>query len=199
MTELTPIKVVAIHGFRIMDRGKQTVDKIAPFVEGVGWEIDIDEADYGFLNLLNIILFKGKARSHVINRLVNAIKDADVIYAHSNGVNYGIQALNKLPKEYADTKIVIWISGAANTRTPVPKAIKAMLVLYTPHDIWVRLSSYIPFNRWGRMGARGYLGDSNKCTNIMDTNVGSHSYWFVDVFKRRTWRYIYNFAVIYLK
>lgn len=192
-------RAVSVHGFRIHDGGAKTTDRITPFVLEAGWDIDEDEADYGFLGIWAIILFNGKGRKDVIKRIARAIKKADIIYAHSNGVNFVLQALDTLPKEYHDTKLVVAISGAANTKTPIPLAVKAMLVLYTPHDIWVRLSSYIPFNRWGRMGARGYLGDSPKVTSVMNSKMKSHSYWFHLAQVKHTWQYIYNFMHLHIR
>ncbi len=192
------VRVVAIHGFRITDGGKRTIDTLSPYIEGKGWEIDVDEADYGFWNLWKIVVWRGKARKEVLARIIEAIKHADIIYGHSNGVNFGIQALNALPSEFRDTKIVVWISGAVNSNTRIPLAVKAQLVLHTPYDVWVRLSSYIPFNRWGRQGAIGYTGVDIRNTNQKDSDIRRHSGWFSPVNVKKTWKYLYNFVKGYL-
>lgn len=187
------IKVVAVHGFNVHDSGKRTTDTIAGFIEGAGWDIDVDEADYGFWSLWQILFWRGKARADVLYRIARAIEGAEIIYAHSNGVNFAYQALELLPAKFKGTKTVISISGAINASTPIPNAAKAHLTLYTPHDFWVKLSSYLPFNLWGRQGAIGHTGNSPQNVNLMDSSIKSHSGWWKEKNRRKTFEYIRNF------
>ncbi len=188
------MRYVLIHGFKLRDGGASTTDRLVPFILEAGDVVDSDEADYGYWSLWKIIAFKGRARKDVLKRIAAAVEKADVVIGHSNGVNFGLQALNALPKKYKDTKIAIWISGAVACRAEVPEAVKAQLVLYTPHDKWVKMSSYIPFNRWGRQGARGYLGKSTQNLNQMVASIKEHSEWFVNGIVKSTWQYCYAFV-----
>jgi hypothetical protein len=186
-------RVVLIPGFNIQDGGAATIDQLADLLEGDGWELDRDEADYGYWNLWKIIMFKGKARQDVLERIVGAIEKADLVVAHSNGCNFGDQALDMLPEKYKHTKTVVWISAALDTHHPVPDAVERMLVLSTPWDIWVRLASYIPFNTWGRMGSSGYKGDDWRVISIKVKKIKRHSNWFKPKFVHMTFNFIGNF------
>lgn len=181
------MKVVVIHGFRIWDGGKATTGQLVPFIKGEGWDVDEDETTYGYWSIWKIVFFNGTARADVLYRIARAIEEADLIIGHSNGANFGMQALDALPSKFTESKVVVWISGALNRNTDIPAAVKGLLVLHTPYDVWVRLASYIPFNRWGRMGAWGYSGDDRRVTNKKDKAIKKHSAWFTDRFVRRTW------------
>jgi len=183
------MKIVTVHGFNVRDGGARTVDKLAPFIEKLGWIADIDDADYGYVDLLSVRLFKRKKHHQTILKLAQAFTDCDVIITHSNGAYYTTQALHLIKTQ----KTVIHISPALNSKTPPPKAVLRQLVLFTPHDGWVKLASYLPAHPWGRMGARGYQGDSEKVMSIMDANVHGHSDWFSDTHISSTWQYCHNF------
>ena len=183
------MKFVLVHGFNVRDKGTRTVDKLAPYIKAEGYNVDIDEGDYGHFSIWMIRFFKTWLRNRVIYRLAEAFKTADVIITHSNGANFTTQALELLPPEYNNTKIVIHISPALNSSTSIPNAVRAQQVLYTPHDGWVKLSSYLPLHPWGRMGAKGYTGTNNKNINVMDARVKKHSDWFKPKFIRSTWAY----------
>ena len=92
-----------------------------------------------------------------------------------------------LSSEYNNDKLVIHISPALDKDTPIPLSVRAQLVLFTPNDFWVKLSSWIPTHPWGRMGARGYKGDDNRNTNHEDDTVKSHSGWFHVEHVGKTW------------
>jgi len=189
------MRIVAVHGFNVKDGGKNTVDRFASFIQAAGWEIDVDEGNYGYVHLLSVRLFGRKKRKAVIKTLARAFERADVIITHSNGANYSTKALNKIH----GSKVVIHISPALNATTPVPESVSHQLVLSTPYDGWVRLASYLPLHPWGRMGARGYLGDSPKVTNRMDASVKGHSKWFSDAQVTKTWTHCLNFIKESLK
>ena len=188
------MRVVVIHGFNLYDDGASTVDRLVPYIEDEGWEVDKDEADYGFLSLWKVILFNGKARQKVLYRITKAIEEADLVIGHSNGANFGLQALAALPDEEKEKKLAVWISGAASTKVKIPHSVKKMLVLHTPYDIWVRLATYIPFNKWGRMGCKGYKGDDKRVINIKSRDMKQHSAWFRECCLDRTWTYVTNFV-----
>ncbi len=180
-------RIVLVHGFNVRDGGERTVDQLAPLIIHEGYQVDKDEADYGYFSIWMIRLFRSRTRARMLYRLAEAFKRADVIITHSNGGYFTSEALDMLPAEYNGTKVVIHISPAMNRDTPIPLAVKAQLVLFTKHDGWVRLSSYIPFFPWGRMGARGYSGEDNRNENQADHSIPGHSDWFAPQFRRQTW------------
>jgi len=183
------MKIVLVHGFNVKDKGRNTVDRLAPYIKAAGHQVDLDQGDYGYFNLWMIRLFKSYLKSRVIYRLARAFEDADIIITHSNGANFTTQALDLLPAKMNNTKKVIHISPALNSNTSIPEAVSHQLVLFTPHDFWVKLSSYLPFHPWGRMGARGYTGSSNKNYNLEDKSIKGHSDWFTVEHVRMTWQY----------
>jgi len=185
---------VDVHGFNVRDGGDNTINQNIPFILDAGHTVDKDEGAYGYFNLFMVSLTRSKQRQRVLFRLAEAFKKADVIWTHSNGQNFANQALDMLPAKYNNTKIVIATSPAANRNTPIPQAVKAQLVMYTPCDMAVRLATYIPFSRWGRMGAFGYNGDDNRNTNYKDKSIRGHSAWWRSENIEKTWNIGYNFA-----
>lgn len=186
---------VTVHGFNVKDAGTNSVDQVIPFIAVSGNTVDKDEGDYGYFNLFMISLFRSKQRQRVLFRLAEAFKTADIIWTHSNGQNFANQALDMLPPEYNNTKILIATSPAANRNTLIPQAVKAQLVMHTPNDWAVRLSTYIPFSRWGRQGAFGYSGDDNRNTNYKDKSIPGHSAWWLPEYMEQTWDVGYQFAL----
>ncbi len=185
---------VLVHGFNVKNAGATTVDQLASYIRDAGHTVDVDEGDYGYFNIWMIRLFRRGHRARVLYRLAKAFETADVIITHSNGANFTTKAMDMLDSEYNNTKIVIHISPALNRKTLIPQAIKAQLVLHTPKDWAVRLSSYIPWFPWGRMGAFGYKGEDNRNTNLEDSLVKSHSAWFTKLRKAITWSYCNRFV-----
>ena len=188
------MKFVLVHGFNVKNRGATTVDKLVCYIELSGHEVDKDEGDYGYFNLLMIRLFRKKQRKAVIKRLAEAFKTADVIVTHSNGAHFATLALEQLPVKLNRSKVIVHISPALNSSTPIPNAVKAQLVLHTPHDGWVKLSSFLPLHPWGKMGARGYTGDDIRNLNIENTKVRKHSAWFFTKHIRNTWDELIRFV-----
>jgi hypothetical protein len=181
------MKVVLVHGFNVKNKGKTTVDTLAPFIKHAGYDVDVDEGDYGFFNIWMVRFKRSRLRKRVIFRLAQAFIKADVIITHSNGANFATQALDMLSPEYNNSKIVIHISAALDTDADVPMAVKKQLVMYTPHDKAVRLSSYLLFHPWGRMGAKGYKGNDNRVENLLNHDVNAHSDWFTKQHVKQTW------------
>ena len=188
------MRFVLVHGFNVKNAGATTVDMLAPFIREAGHDVDIDEADYGYFNIWMIKLFKRWHRARMLYKLAKAFEAADVIITHSNGANFTTQALDMMGPEHNNSKIVIHISPALNRKTPIPQAVKAQLVLHTPHDWAVRLSSYIPWFPWGRMGAFGYKGTDNRNTNQKDASVKKHSNWFIVEYIHLTWKYCSSYT-----
>ena len=187
------MNVVTVHGFNVRDNGARTVDQLIPFILESCYLVDADEADYGYFNLWMIRLFKTKTRARVLYRIAKAFENADVIIAHSNGAYFTTLALDMMGEEYNNSKLVIYISPALDRDTQIPMAVKHQLVLHTKRDFWVKLSSYIPFFPWGRMGARGYSGQDNRNHNQADDSIPGHSAWFNTTYCYRTWMYCLTF------
>jgi hypothetical protein len=169
------MKAVLVHGFNVRDGGANTVDRLAPHLEDEGYEVDMDEADYGFIGLTAVRLRKHKA----IIRIIDALQDADVVVAHSNGANYVLKALKHLPKTYHIH--VVFLSPAANRKAKFAESVKKAHVFYTKTDFWIWVSGLLPFHPWGRMGQKGAKTEDPRVINYDYTDVvKDHSDWFDD-------------------
>jgi hypothetical protein len=182
------MKVVLVHGFNVKDGGRGTVDQLAPLIRDAGHVVDLDEGDYGYFNIWMVRFSKSKTRKRVMHRLAKAFETADVIITHSNGANFATQAMDLMGPEYNHKKLVIHISPALDKDSEIPNAVKAQLVLHTPHDKAVKLSSWLWFHPWGRMGAKGYSGTDNRNKNLEVGAVKGHSDWFIVEHVVRTWK-----------
>jgi hypothetical protein len=163
------MKVALVHGFNVWDRGKKSIDTLAPFFRRVGDTVDVDEYDYGLYGLLRVRFVP----EETIIRLAKGLQSADLIITHSNGANFTTQALNLLPTTYDGTKLVVHINPALDVDTPIPSAVKEQLVIYNPSDFWVKVAAKLRRHPWGKMGAVGYQGPGTNNTNV--EGVGGHS------------------------
>jgi len=182
------MKFVLVHGFNVKDGGRHTVDMLAPYIINAGHKVDLDEGDYGFFNIWMVRFRRSRTRQRVLHRLAKAFETADVIITHSNGANFTTQALDMMEKEFNNKVLIIHISPALDRDTEIPNAVKNQLVLFTPHDKYVKLSSWLLFHPWGRMGAKGYSGNDNRNLNMEVKAVKGHSAWFKLEHVARTWK-----------
>lgn len=166
------MRVVLVHGFNVRDKGVRSVDRLAEHFPG-WWDVDKDEADYGFFNLWKVRF----ARRGAIRRIAEALKTADAVVAHSNGCNYVMKALRFVPDSRRIK--VFFLSPAVNRTTRFPKVVEKAIVLFTKADFWVFLSGFLPFHPWGWMGMLGPKGEDERVDARDFTDiVGSHSGWF---------------------
>lgn len=164
-------RIVLIHGFNVRDAGARTVDQLASYLRRRGHSVDTDSADYGYYSLLMVRLFSVNA----VERIRNAILDADVVITHSNGANFATKALKKI----SDKKLVFHLSPALNKRARPPASVFEQHVFHTRHDGAVKAAMYLLFHPWGNMGAVGYQGKDGRVYNHDYTNrVNAHSDWF---------------------
>jgi len=189
------MKFVLVHGFNVRDGGAHTVDRLIPLIKLDGHTVDPDEGDYGFFNIWAVRFRHSRTRQRVLYRLAKAFETADVIITHSNGANFTTQALDMMAPDFNNSKLVIHISPALDRDTQIPMAVHHQLVMYTPHDKAVRLSSWLLFHPWGRMGAKGYSGSDNRNTNRQENRVHGHSAWFSADHILNTWSICKQFVM----
>jgi len=168
---------VLVHGFNIHDAGENSVDRLAPYLLANNHTVDLDEADYGFFNLLMVRFVKHK----VLKRLAGAFAKADVIITHSNGANFTTKAL-KITKRSSIGALplkLVHVSPAQNRKTGPAGPVCKMWVFHTTADKWVRLSRFLLFHPWGAQGAYGYKGTDTRVINCdFSETVKGHSDWF---------------------
>lgn len=172
-------RIVLVHGWNVSDAGMNSVDRLAPALESLGYEVDTDEADYGFLTWqMFSFIARVAIRPFVVQRLARAFKNADVIVTHSNGANFAHRALKQMPAD-SRPRLLIHFSPALNRKTRRPRLVNRMVVFYTRSDWAVKLATFIPFHPWGRMGSHGpLLGDLHTVGYDHSDQTRGHSGWF---------------------
>ena len=174
------MKATSLHGFNVRDNGAATVGQVEPMLRDYGFEIDSDEADYGYFGLLDIRMRNGENRRKMLYRIAKALENTDLLLTHSNGGHFGDLSLKMLPAGTQTRIVVVNVSAAMNRKTEPSEATKAELNLCTKHDGWVKAASYLPFKHpWGRRGARGYSGEDRRVYNQFHDEVDNHSDWFL--------------------
>jgi len=165
------MRVVLVHGFNVSDGGYRTVDGLSPVLKSRGHTTDTDSADYGFHDLIKVRF----SHKHAVNRIVQALDQADAVVTHSNGANYTMKALMRVSKPIT----VFHISPALNCKAHVPAVVKRMYIFHTRNDRAVKAAKWLLFHSWGSMGANGYKGFDSRVENLDFTKrVLGHSDWF---------------------
>lgn len=170
------MRIVLIHGFNVRDGGAQTIDKLRPYLEQAGHEVECDAADYGFFGLWAV-----RFRKHgAVLRIANALKKADAVIDHSNGANFEHKALSLIEQHGGHYKVVR-LSPALNRSTAAAANVDHCTVFYTRTDFWVWVSGFLRFHPWGRQGQRGYQGTDTRMRNRdMSDLIQGHSDYFRD-------------------
>ena len=146
---MPPNLVKLVHGYNVSDGGAGTIDHLKPLLEARGYEVDAEEADYGFTTLLSV-LFGNKRRAR---KMLNNFTEGEVIVAHSNGCMITARAIERgMP-----VKHVIFIHPALDVdwEPPPCSGVERIDVYYSLNDRATRVAGWIPFVRWGAMGTKG--------------------------------------------
>ena len=163
-----------LHGFNVWDGGEGSIDKFIPAL--VGADFDVVEFDYGWLGPVGVKAMDGR----LAKLLAKLVRPGDVVIAHSNGCCIAQMAAD-LGAPFA---VMVFISPALDRDAPLPAHIGERHVWHTPSDEWVTKARWIPFVKWGDMGAVGYQGDpSTRTINfngevLLGIKPIRHSGWF---------------------
>jgi len=160
------MRIVLIHGFNDKSGGEDNIDKTKPLLEALGYEVEKDDADYGYYSLAMVRFRKQSA----VLRIISALKDADVVVTYSNGANYAMKALKLINRRM----LLIHCSPALDAKAEFPEAISYAWVLHIKSDWTVWMAKAIPFSTWGNMGAVGYKGTNPLVTNVDFTDIAKH-------------------------
>ena len=172
------MKIVELHGFNVKDKGKGSIGLLRePLLkEFPEAQYDADGADYGRTLLIktNYLYWIG----NTIDRITNALKDADLIICHSNGANYCMKALRRYCNKKAK---IVFMSPALNKHHAFNESFDKCLVMHTKDDRIVSLAKYLPFSSWGIMGKVGATTTDPRVSNIDHTGtIKKHSDWFIE-------------------
>lgn len=166
-----------LHGFNVRDGGAGSVDKLIPAL--VGADFEVEEFDYGWLGPVGVDLLDGR----LARLLAKLVHPGDVCVAHSNGC-----CIAQLAAEAgAPFAVMTFISPALDRDAVLPPQVGARHVWHTPSDEWVTKARWIPFVKWGDMGAVGYIGptDGGRTVNfngeaLLGVKPILHSGWFAE-------------------
>lgn len=137
----------ALHGWKDRSQGEKNVDRLDPYVDN-----PVDN-DYGLR--VGVISTSHKNENEA-RQVALSVKIGDDAIGHSNGCLIIAKSLI----HHAPFRRIVLINpamdvGWAFPRKQVVPHLEAILVLYSPHDIAVRLGSRWPWNDWGAAGAKG--------------------------------------------
>ena len=179
-------RIYLVHGFNVGDRGKNTVGKLIPHLQGK--DIRTFNHYYRRFGLLQVLWRNGSVAKKLFTRMKTEVREADTSYAigHSNGCAIILRAL-KLGAKFEN---ILLINPALNVDTIFPPNVKNIIVIHTRKDKVVKAARFfdsIPVvewliaDAWGAMGSKGYTGNDPRVTNIdMTDALGGHSHFFKD-------------------
>ncbi len=169
-------RVFVLHGFNVRDGGTGSIDKLIPAL--VGADFEVVEFDYGWMFLLG-----AKLRDRFLARkLAKMVQPGDVVIAHSNGCCIA-QMAAELGAPFA---VMVFISPALDRDAERPAQVGERHVWHTPSDEWVTKARWLPFAKWGDMGAVGYQGKPDERTKnyngeeLLWVRPLRHSGWFAE-------------------
>lgn len=174
-------RVILVHGFNVRDGGAGTVDKLKPHLEAAGFEVDTDQADYGYFSLFMVRFAKHPAVRRIAQAIIDALMDGHdvLVISHSNGANFANKALKLVTKRLVLGAREVRLSPALNRSTATESA--RCWVFHTRTDFWVWLSGFLLFHPWGRQGQKGYKGPDPRMENWdMSDIIQGHSDYFTD-------------------
>ena len=166
-------RILLIHGFNDRSAGAKNIDLMKPYLESLGYKVDTDSADYGWIGLIGVRLRKHKA----VMRIVNAMEDENtrMVMTYSNGANYAMKALKLL---WRNDMVVFHCSPALIKRATFPSSVHKAHVFFTKSDWAVKFSTLARWLRltpgWGNMGSEGYVGEDPRIENHDYTDIAKH-------------------------
>lgn len=168
-----------VHGFNVRDGGKQTTDRLIPFIEKAG--INVTQHDYGFLEFVGVL----RKNKEIAAQLSKVVLPSDIGIGHSNGC----PILVKAARQGANFDKLILINPALNKSIQFPRSINEIHVFHTEHDravVAAKWSRKLVFWRsnflWGEMGNKGYQGQDKRVVNHDISNIAKgHS----EIFSRK--------------
>lgn len=175
--------VLSISGMNSPTAGAKSVDLVANKLD-VDF-IDVDDLDYKYALLLRIHIFKRPSIERIAGGLKKWIDDDRIknifVLPHSNGLNFGLQALKLLKKrnQLGNKKIiVISLSGCANRKVNTDNAYQVHN-WYSKRDGWLGVAKWLPSLSMGSFGRGKYRGKSkNVIDKDISKHISSHSQWF---------------------
>jgi hypothetical protein len=164
------IPATLIHGFNVKDGGASTIQRLAPYLGNSG--IPCRNHPYGWVFLARAW---GTWWTTKFARRIAATDQARVLIAHSHGCNLAVEAVWRgHPAE-----MIVMINPALNADADVPSSVKRVLVYHWPRDLATTAAAWLPFHRWGNMGAVGYTGQDERFRSINAQDEDPAGWWVI--------------------
>lgn len=137
-----------IHGIKTRDPDRSSIS----FLRYIMPRLKVIALSYGNWPAL-FALFMPIVNHFVIKNLMVQIQPGQILIGHSNGctIAYGIS-------QRLFTKGLVLINPALDEDVVFDPFLDFIHVYYSEDDSIVKLSAFLPFSLWGRMGATGYTG-----------------------------------------
>lgn len=145
--------IVLAHGFNVRDSGKETTDKLLPYLKAY----NIQQADYGFLGLVGVRLYN----DNIAKLIAGMVNDSTTGIGHSNGCAILVDAAKQTDR----IKRLILINPALDSDTEFPNSVEQITIICNSHDTTVKASKWLPWHVWGQMGKVGYTGENPLAVN----------------------------------
>lgn len=145
----TQQRCILVHGFNVRDDGTRSIGALAPYFVARGFTVK--RFRYGWLFLLGVKLLNRR----FARLLADFVEPGDVVVCHSNGAAIAHRAASEF---FAPIAQLVLINPALDSDAQFPHQIEAIHIWHSPSDLPVRFARWIPFARWGDMGAVGYRG-----------------------------------------
>lgn len=205
MIGLRDIHLIAVHGYNSSRNGESSTERLwAPIVSSLqgyhpGAALHRRSFSYDWngpvTGLVSALLFNG-ARAKRLALMVEAADAAHSerkvisLFGHSNGCTIIHRALGLMRGVRSPIRVV-YINPALDRDIEFPSLANTLWsVLYTPGEIPTTVARYIPFVKWGAMGAEGYTGKDHRVSNV---NTGEDSIFpssgHSDKFSNKSFRY----------
>ena len=147
-----------VHGFNVKDGGAHTTDKLRPYLESAGYRVV--ELDYNWTGLIGVRLCNAKL-AKVIARMTDLVPGKLIAIGHSNGCAI-LQAASMRGAKFDQ---LVFINPALNSKARIGEQVRYIHVWHSPHDKAVTFARFLPFHKWGNMGAVGYRGKDPRFFN----------------------------------
>ena len=138
-----------IHGIKTWDANRSTIS----FLKYTLTRLRVVAVSYGYIPVLVAFFLSRVINWFVVRRLVNHIRQGQILIGHSNGctIAYGVSQ-----KLY--TYGLVLINPALDCDVEFDPYIKFIHIYYSHNDRITWLSRLVPFSLWGSMGTVGYKG-----------------------------------------
>lgn len=155
---MTP-PILKIHGFRVGDRGRNTIDQLDPYLAAEGFEtVDVD---YGRFSFARVRL----CNACIASTLAQVNSRPAILATHSNGAAIAWEAA----RQSRNVVGIIAINPALDADTQLPEGVEWCDVYFNRDDDAVWWAKWLPGHPWGSMGRDGYQGPTDRRITQHDT------------------------------